>query len=93
MERESLAVLLAQGWSVEKIATRFGKHASTISYWMRKHELEAPNRDKHAAKGGLDHGALQAMVESGMTLAEIADCKTRSPVPLSGISNRYTHAG
>jgi transposase len=73
MERESLAVLLAQGWSVEKIATRFGKHASTISYWMRKYELAAPNRDKHAAKGGLDQGALQAMVESGMTLAEIAD--------------------
>lgn len=52
MDKESLRLLLAQGLSVEKIAKRFGKHPSTVSYWMKKHDLETPNREKYAAKGG-----------------------------------------
>jgi transposase len=49
MKRESLEVLLGQGLSVEKIAKRFGKDPSTISYWMGKYGLQAVNRDKHVA--------------------------------------------
>jgi transposase/Zn finger protein HypA/HybF involved in hydrogenase expression len=64
--------LLARGVSVEKIAKRFGKHPSTVSYWMARHGLEAPNRDKHAAKGGIERERLEALVEAGMTIAEIA---------------------
>ena len=45
MERESLRLLLAQGQSVEQIAKRFGKHPSTVAYWMAKHGLVAPNRE------------------------------------------------
>ena len=56
MERESLRLLLAQGLSVEKIARPFGKHPSTVSYWMGKHGLDAPNRDKHAARGEHSRG-------------------------------------
>jgi hypothetical protein len=37
-------LLLAQGVSVEQIGRRFGKHPSTISYWMNKFGLVAPNR-------------------------------------------------
>jgi transposase-like protein len=48
MDKTSLEHLLARGTSGEKIARRFGKHPSTVSYWMAKHGLEAPNRDKHA---------------------------------------------
>jgi AraC-like DNA-binding protein len=52
MGRDWLTTLLARGLSVEKIAQRFGKHPSTVSYWMAKYGLEAPNHDKHAPRGG-----------------------------------------
>jgi transposase len=41
MDRGSLELLLGQGLSVEKIAKRFGKHPSTVSYWLAKHGLTA----------------------------------------------------
>lgn len=73
MDRESLKLLLAQGLSVEKIAKRFGKHPSTVSYWLAKHGLVAVDRDKHAARGGIERERLEALVEQGMTIAQIAD--------------------
>lgn len=73
MNKDSLQLLLAQGLSVEKIARRFGKDPSTISYWMAKHGLEAVNREKYAAKGGIEQQRLEALVEKGLTIAEIAD--------------------
>jgi transposase-like protein len=72
MDGESLRLLLATGLSVEKIARRFGKDPSTVAYWMKKHGLEAPNREKHAAKGGIERGRLEELVEARMTIAEIA---------------------
>ncbi len=56
MDRNSLRLLLEQGLSVERIAKRFGKHPSRVSYWMAKHGLAAPNGEKHAAKGGIEQG-------------------------------------
>jgi transposase len=78
VDKESLLLLLGQGLSVERIAKRFGKDPSTISYWMRKHGLEAPNREKHAAKGGIERERLEALVDAGMTIAEIAMAVGRS---------------
>jgi transposase len=72
MDKDSLTLLLAQGLSVERIGKRFGKHPSTVSYWMEKHGLVATNRDKHAAKGGIDRDRLEGLVSSGMTIAELA---------------------
>ncbi len=72
MDRESLKLLLAQGLSVEKIAERFGKHPSTISYWMAKHGLQAVNREKHAVKGGIERERLEELVAAGMTIAELS---------------------
>jgi transposase len=72
MDRESLELLLSQGLSVEKIAERFGKAPQTISYWMAKYGLEAVNRQKHAARGGIDQERLTELVAAGMTIAEIA---------------------
>jgi transposase len=72
MDRDSLILLLAQGLSVEKIGKRFGKHPSTVSYWMEKHGLVAVKREKHAAKGGVDRHRLEELVASGMTIAELA---------------------
>lgn len=72
MDKESLRLLLSQGMSVERIARRFGRHPSTVSYWMRKHGLEAPNREKHAAKGGIARDELTGMVEAGLSIAGLA---------------------
>lgn len=73
MDKGSLEVLLGQRLSVAQIARRFGKDPSTVSYWMNKYGLEAVNRDKHSAKGGLTRETLEPMVEAGMTIAEIAE--------------------
>jgi transposase len=72
MDKDSLILLLAQGLSVENIGKRFGKHPSTVSYWMEKHGLVAVNREKHAAKGRVDRHRLEELVASGMTIAELA---------------------
>jgi transposase len=72
MEKEALELLLGQGLSVEKIAERFGKAPQTIAYWMGKYGLEAVNREKHAAKGGIGQDRLSELVAAGMTIAEIA---------------------
>jgi transposase len=39
---------------------------------MDKYGLEAVNREKHAAKGGIDQERLTRLVTAGMTIAEIA---------------------
>lgn len=72
MDRESLQLLLGQGLSVERIARRFGKDPSTVSYWLEKHGLESPYAERHAAKGGIERERLHELVGQGMTIAEIA---------------------
>ena len=72
MDRDSLQLLLAQGLSVEQIGRRFGRHPSTVSYWLRKHGLEAPNRAKHAAKGGIERERLSDLVSEGLSIGQIA---------------------
>jgi transposase-like protein len=73
MDGESLRLLLGQGLSVEKIARRFGKDPSTVAHWMHEHGLESPHRDKHAPKGGIERERLEALVEEGRTIVEIAE--------------------
>jgi transposase len=72
MDKHSLELLLAQGFSIERIAKRFGKDPSTVGYWVKKHGLSSPYADKHAAKGGIERERLEELVERGMTIAEIA---------------------
>ena len=48
MDRASLEQLLGQGLSLAEIGRRFGRHEATVSYWVKKHGLEAANRAKHA---------------------------------------------
>ena len=72
MDKESLQLLLAQGLSVERIAKRFGKDPSTISYWMSRHGLESQYAERHAPKGGIDSERLKKLVGARMTIAEIA---------------------
>jgi transposase-like protein len=72
VDKQSLELLLAQGVSVERIAKRFGKDPSTISYWMKKFGLESAHAEKHRARGGIERSRLEELVEAGMTIAEIA---------------------
>jgi transposase len=78
MDENSLRLLVAQGVSVEQIGRRFGKNPSTIAYWMEKFGLQAPNREKYTAKGGLDRDQLERLVDEGMSIAEIAAAVERS---------------
>jgi transposase len=89
MDKESLQSLLGQGLSIERIAKRFGRDASTISYWMKKYGLVSPYKDKHAAKGGIERERLEALVEAGMTIAEIAAEVERSKATVRHWLHRY----
>ncbi|MFL5823966.1 MAG: helix-turn-helix domain-containing protein [Solirubrobacteraceae bacterium] len=73
MDRQSLEQLLEQGLSVERIARRFGKDPSTVSYWMKKLGLSSPYAQKHAAKGGIGRERLEGLIDGGSTVAQIAE--------------------
>ncbi|MGH2894374.1 MAG: helix-turn-helix domain-containing protein [Solirubrobacteraceae bacterium] len=79
MDRESLAQLLDRGVSVERIAQRFGKHPSTVAYWMGRYGLVAPNREKHAPKGALGRKRLEELVAVDASIATMAEVLQRSP--------------
>ena len=78
MDRDALKLLLDQGVSVEEIGRRFDRNASTIAHWMRKYGLDAPNREKYAAKGGIERDLLEELVAAGGTIASIATELRRS---------------
>ena len=95
MDEDSLRLLLAQGMSVEAIGRRFGRDPSTVSYWMSKHGLQAPNRDKYAAKGGIERKTLEALIEQGASIGAIATELRRSSATVRHWLSRYgleTHA-
>lgn len=89
MDKQSLELLLGQGVSIERIAKRFGKDPSTVSYWVSKHGLRSPFAEKHAAKGGIERGRLEELVEAGMTIAEIAERVGRSKATVRHWLRRY----
>jgi transposase-like protein len=89
MDKDALQLLLAQGVSVEQIGRRFGRHPSTVSYWLRKHGLEAPNRAKHAGRGGIDRAELADLVDREMTIREIAAELDRSTATVRHWLRRY----
>ncbi|HEX3688681.1 MAG TPA: hypothetical protein VHV28_03260 [Solirubrobacteraceae bacterium] len=66
-------------WSVERIAQRFGKHPSTVGYWMAQYGLVAPNREKHAAKGAIAREQLVELLDAGASIATMAEALRRSP--------------
>jgi Homeodomain-like domain len=89
MEREFLEECLAKRMSLEAIGEAAGKHPSTVGYWVKKHGLTALNADRHAPKGKLDRKKLEALVEEGLTLREIADRVDRSMSAVRHWMNRY----
>jgi len=72
MERTVLEEMLAEGLSLAAMGQRLGRHESTVSYWLERYGLRAANAERHAARGGLAREELEALVEEGLTIAEIA---------------------
>lgn len=73
MDRSSLEELLGRGLSLTEIGRRFDLHEATVSYWVKKHGLQAANRAKHAARGGIPRNRLSELVETEMSIAQIAE--------------------
>lgn len=65
------------------------QHPSTVGYWLKKHGLTAHNADRHAPKGGLDREQLEALVDDGLTLREIAERLDRSGSTVRHWMGRY----
>lgn len=89
MDRESLTQLLDEGVSVERIARRFGKHPSTVSSWMDKYGLLAPNREKHAAKGAIAREQLVDLLDAGASISTMAEALQRSPTTVRHWLGKY----
>jgi transposase len=89
MDRASLEKFLAQGFSLEQIGRRFGRHESTVAYWIEKHGLQAAHRGQHLGRGGLAKEDLERLVQSGASIAEIAETLSRSKATVRHWLMRY----
>src|SRR5690348_2816879 len=78
MDRASLEQLLRRGLSLAEIGRRFDLHESTVGYWVKKHGLAATNRERCAPRGGVPEQDLVALVEAGLSIAQIAEDLGRS---------------
>ncbi|MGN6586441.1 MAG: helix-turn-helix domain-containing protein [Solirubrobacterales bacterium] len=89
MDKELLEEFLAEGMSLETIGKRVGKHESTVSYWLRKHGLEASQAEKHASKGPLAKEDLERLLAAGLSLREIAQRLDRSLATIRHWMRKY----
>ena len=78
VDRASLEQLLDQGLSLAEIGRRFDLHEATVSYWAKKHSLEAAKHAKHVSRGGIAREDLEPLIEAGMSIAQIAESVGRS---------------
>jgi len=89
MQKELLEECLAEGMSLEAIGKRVGKHESTISYWLRKHGLEAARAEKHSAKGAPSKGEMERLLDAGLSLREIGERMDRSLATIRHWMSKY----
>lgn len=73
MEKALLEECLGEGLSLEAIGKRVGKHESTVSYWLKKHGLDANGRETHAPNQKVEPERLRALVEAGVSIQEMGD--------------------
>jgi transposase len=78
MDRALLEQQLSQGLSLAEIGRRASLHEATVSYWVKKHGLQAVNVSKHTARGGLAREELERLVDAGASIAQIAEAVGRS---------------
>jgi transposase len=72
VDATTLATQLAAGRSIESIARETGRAASTVAYWVNKHGLTSQHAPRHAPRGGIERERLQELVESGLSIRQIA---------------------
>ncbi|HEV3230350.1 MAG TPA: helix-turn-helix domain-containing protein [Solirubrobacteraceae bacterium] len=72
MDKADLQDFLDRGLSLEQIGKRVGRHPSTVGYWLKKHGLEAVNKEKHAARGGLSRDEVERLIAAGAPIRAIA---------------------
>jgi hypothetical protein len=71
VDRITLEQLLGDGLSLAEIGRRFDRHEATVAYWAKKYGLEAANRAKHAARGGVAEDELAPLAEAGLSIATL----------------------
>jgi transposase len=89
MDRELLEGMLGEGMSLAAIGRQFGRHESTVAYWVERHALRAAGADVHAARGGIGREELLTLVEEGMSIAQIASRLDRSKGAVRYWLNRH----
>ena len=72
MEEAWLRSRLDSGASLEAIARELGRSPSTVAYWANKYGLASDHAPRHAARGPIDRETLQALVEEGRSIRQIA---------------------
>src|SRR4051812_49319239 len=72
MEKQWLAQKIGDGESIASIARETGVHPSTVAYWVSKHRLVSEHAERYAARGGVERARLQALVEQGLSVRQIA---------------------
>lgn len=89
MDRDLLERLIAQGLSLAEIGRRLDRHESTVGYWVARHQLQAAGHERHAARGALDRGRLERLVDAGATIAEMARELDRSKTTVRHWLKKY----
>ena len=72
MNKRFLEDCLAKEMLLEAIGLAAERHPSTVSYWLKKHGLNAHGSEKHSPKGRCTRTELQSLVEDGLAVEEIA---------------------
>lgn len=89
MDRTDLQGYLDRGLPFEAIGRLIGRDASTVAYWAHKHGLQSPHAERHAAKGPIPRERLEALVEEGLTLREVAAAVDRSTATVRHWLRKY----
>lgn len=72
MNRDRLKGYLDEGLSLTQIGVLENRDPSTVGYWVKKHGLVANGRERYAPRGGVDAERLRALIQSELTIREIA---------------------
>jgi transposase-like protein len=72
MDAEWLATQLEAGRSIESIARELDRAPSTVAYWVNKHGLRSEHAVRHRAKGPISRERLEALVQDGRSIRDIA---------------------
>ncbi len=72
MDKARLVSLIDEGLSIDGIADRVGRSPSTVSYWLRRHALEANGGRRYGPKPSLDRDLLAELVRRGLSVPTIA---------------------